>query len=63
MTRIFTFFIVLLLFACDEENSPMLFTEQLNAMTPVKDQGDSQTCWIYAMLAAIETEQIGRAHV
>ena len=32
--------------------------ELLNRMTPVKDQGDSQTCWIYAMLAAIETEHL-----
>ena len=30
-------------------------TDVLNRMTPVKDQGQSQTCWIYAMLAAIET--------
>ena len=30
----------------------------LNRMTPVKDQGESQTCWIYAMLAAIETEHL-----
>lgn len=34
--------------------------DQLNAMTPIKNQGKSQTCWIYAMLAAIETEHIGR---
>lgn len=34
--------------------------EVLNRMTPVKDQGHSQTCWAYAMLAAIETEHIGR---
>ena len=27
-------------------------------MTPVKNQGDSETCWIYAMLAAIETEHL-----
>jgi bleomycin hydrolase len=27
-------------------------------MTPVKNQGESQTCWIYAMLAAIETEHL-----
>ena len=27
----------------------------LNRMTPIKDQGNSPTCWIYAMLAAIET--------
>ena len=30
----------------------------LNRMTPIKDQGKSQTCWIYAMLAAIETEHL-----
>ena len=33
-------------------------TEVMNGMTPVKDQGQSQTCWIYAMLAAIETEHL-----
>ena len=32
--------------------------EVLNRMTPIKNQGDSQTCWIYAMLAAIETEHL-----
>ena len=32
--------------------------EVLNRMTPVKDQGDSETCWIYAMLATIETEHL-----
>ena len=32
--------------------------EVLNRMTPIKDQGDSPTCWIYAMLAAIETEHL-----
>lgn len=32
--------------------------EVMNRMTPVKDQGDSETCWIYAMLAAIETEHL-----
>ena len=30
----------------------------MNRMTPVKDQGNSETCWIYAMLAAIETEHL-----
>ena len=30
----------------------------LNGYTPIKDQGHSSTCWIYAMLAAIETERI-----
>lgn len=32
----------------------------MNGMTPVKDQGQSQLCWAYAMLAAIETEHIMR---
>ena len=32
--------------------------ELLNRMTPIKDQGGSETCWIYAMLAAIETEHL-----
>ena len=32
--------------------------EVLNSYTPVKNQGQSQMCWAYAMLAAIETEHI-----
>lgn len=32
--------------------------EVMNPMTPVKDQGKSQLCWAYAMLAAIETEHL-----
>ena len=38
---------------------PKHFThEVLNRMTPIKDQGESETCWAYAMLAAIETEHL-----
>ena len=33
-------------------------TDVMNPMTPIKDQGQSETCWIYAMLAAIETEHL-----
>lgn len=41
------------------KQEPKHFThEVLNRMTPIKDQGKSQTCWIYAMLAAIETEHL-----
>lgn len=29
-------------------------------MTPVKDQGKTQHCWVFAMLAAIETEHLRR---
>ena len=58
MKRIFYLTALLLLFSCAEQQ-PVHFThEVLNRMTPVKDQGKSQTCWIYAMLAAIETEHL-----
>ena len=53
----------LLLTACTRKplwEHPPVEVEVLNRMTPVKDQGKSQTCWVYAMLAAIETEHIGR---
>jgi bleomycin hydrolase len=34
--------------------------ELLLPMTPVKDQGNTEFCWAYAMLATIETEHILR---
>lgn len=34
--------------------------EKMNGYTPVKDQGRSDVCWVFAMLATIETEHIGR---
>ena len=34
--------------------------EVLLPMTPVKDQGDHELCWAYAMLATIETEHLLR---
>ena len=47
------------LFTSCSRKEPKHFThEVLNRMTPIKDQGESQTCWIYAMLAAIETEHL-----
>ena len=47
------------LFTSCARQEPKNFThEVLNRMTPIKDQGKSQTCWIYAMLAAIETEHL-----
>lgn len=58
MRRIFTIALLLpLLMGCGSR--PQHFThEVLNRMTPIKNQGESQTCWIYAMLAAIETEHL-----
>lgn len=33
-------------------------TECIVRITPVKDQGDSSLCWLYAMLATIESDRI-----
>ena len=63
MKRIYYLIVICLLTACHRKATwehPPVEVEVLNHMTPVKDQGQSQTCWAYAMLAAIETEHIGR---
>ena len=54
------FAVAVLLCACHEEQPREYVNDVLNRMTPVKNQGKSQTCWIYAMLAALETEHIMR---
>lgn len=61
---------VLLLVACSkgekaEEKKPSkreraFRAEVMLKTTPVKDQGASSLCWVYAMLATIETEHIMR---
>ena len=43
---------------CDRQGEKHYTHEVLNRMTPIKDQGDTQLCWVYAMLAAIETEHL-----
>ena len=48
----------LLMSSCAQKEHKNYTHEVLNRMTPIKDQGKSQTCWIYAMLAAIETEHL-----
>ena len=45
--------------ACGGQPEPFTH-EVLNSYTPVKSQGRSELCWVYAMLAAIETEHIMR---
>ena len=44
--------------ACTQKTVHHFTHEVMNRMTPIKNQGKSQTCWAYAMLAAIETEHI-----
>lgn len=54
--------IMLMTVACGRRQVPAepMTVEVMNGYTPVKNQGKSQTCWAYAMLAAIETEHIMR---
>ena len=57
----YPFLLLALLLATGCSNEKEQFTiEVLNSFTPIKQQGGSQTCWAYAMLAAIETEHIMR---
>ena len=52
---------LLLVTACHDTAEDHTFThELLLPMTPVKDQGKSELCWAYAMLATIETEHLLR---
>lgn len=60
MKRITFYIIVLALLGACSQQPPAFHIDVLNAYTPVKQQGKSQTCWAYAMLAAIETEHIMR---
>ena len=55
----FLYLLIAVLFCTSCTQEPKHFTnEVLNRMTPVKDQGDTETCWIFAMLATIETEHL-----
>ena len=51
---------LLLLVACKRKEEHQFTHDLLLPMTPVKNQGKSELCWAYAMLATIETEHILR---
>ena len=63
---IFIFLTCLVLISCGQQRSRVdipkeKFTIDLRLpTTPVKDQGSSSLCWVYAMLATLETEHIMR---
>ena len=58
MKRLVYLFLAVSLCGCIQQKPKHYTHEVLNRMTPIKNQGKSQTCWIYAMLAAIETEHL-----
>ena len=51
---------LMLFAACSRKQQHTFTNELLLPMTPVKDQGKSELCWAYAMLATIETEHLVR---
>lgn len=63
---IFIFLSCLVLISCGQQRSNISFPEEKFTVdlrlptTPVKDQGSSSLCWVYAMLATLETEHIMR---
>jgi len=52
--------VALLLTGCANRPPKVFVHDVLLPMTPVKNQGKSELCWAYAMLATIETEHILR---
>lgn len=52
--------ITLLMVGCNNRPPKEYVDEVLLPITPVKDQGKSELCWAYAMLATIETEHLLR---
>ena len=52
--------VMLLFVACKRKEQHQFTHDLLLSMTPVKNQGKSELCWAYAMLATIETEHILR---
>ena len=63
---IFIFLTCLVLVSCGQQRSRVDIPEEKFTVdlrlptTPVKDQGASSLCWVYAMLATLETEHIMR---
>ncbi len=51
---------VLALSACSRKtpHEDVFTVETINRITPVKNQGHSSLCWVYAMLATIESDRI-----
>jgi bleomycin hydrolase len=60
MRNVLFLLLVAILAACQQKPQHTFTNELLLPMTPVKDQGKSELCWAYAMLATIETEHLVR---
>lgn len=63
MRTIFLFIAITILASCSSNASSDTVPEDFHAdvllpITPIKDQGSSELCWIYAMLATLETDRL-----
>lgn len=52
--------VVFMLVSCggDKPRKERFTIERMNKITPVKNQGQSPLCWVYAMLATIESDRL-----
>src|SRR3712207_705519 len=55
--------VLIIIFSCRNSNTRQSLPEGFKVdtilkTTPIKDQGKSELCWAFAMLATIETEHI-----
>ena len=63
---VFLFLSFLVLISCEKQRGKVNVSEEKFTVdlrlptTPVKDQGSSSLCWVYGMLATLETEHIMR---
>jgi bleomycin hydrolase len=60
MRKLLILSLVVFAIGCSDQHQHTFTNELLLPMTPVKDQGDTELCWAYAMLATIETEHLLR---
>jgi len=60
MRKLLILLLVVLVVGCSNQPKHTYTDELLLPMTPVKNQGKTELCWAYAMLATIETEHLLR---
>ena len=58
--RLLILLLLVAVIGCEQTPRHTFTNELLLPMTPVKNQGKSELCWAYAMLATIETEHLLR---
>lgn len=60
MRKLLVLLLVVFAIGCSDRPQHTFTNDLLLPMTPVKNQGETELCWAYAMLATIETEHLLR---